>query len=256
MKILSWNCRGLGNPRTVHSLCFQTKEKDPDLVFLMETKLSQARATKVARKARFERCVAVDAVGRSGGLMLMWKQDVQLELINYSQRHINVLMKNDESNVNWVLTCFYGHPKTNKRREAWQLLQSFNPSDMGWGIIGDFNEILSHDEKVGGRVRSENQMGLFREVVENCKLFDLGWEGNKYTWCNRHENETFTKERLDRGLANRRWLEAFPDAKVSTMMALCSDQRPILLEWSRGRGERTPFYHHFKYEMNWNKEEG
>ncbi|XP_042958110.1 uncharacterized protein LOC122293656 [Carya illinoinensis] len=256
MKILSWNCRGLGNPRTVQSLCFQTKEKAPDLVFLMETKLSQAKATKVARKARYECCVAVDAMGRGGGLMLMWKQIMKVELVNYSQRHINVIVKSEEDNSSWLLTCFYGHPEINRRKETWELLQSFNPRNMGWGVIGDFNEILSHDEKVGGRIRAESQMRAFREVVEECSLFDLGWRGAKYTWCNRHESETFTKERLDRGMANKKWIEMFPDARVNTLVALCSDHRPILLEGTSGRGQGSHFHYQFKYEMNWAKEDG
>lgn len=48
----------------------------------METKLTQVRAIKVARKAKFEGCVVVDAVGSSGSLLIMWKQEVQLKLVN------------------------------------------------------------------------------------------------------------------------------------------------------------------------------
>jgi hypothetical protein len=39
MKILSWNCRGLGNPKTVRALKKLLTNHTPDLVFLMETKL-------------------------------------------------------------------------------------------------------------------------------------------------------------------------------------------------------------------------
>jgi exonuclease III len=43
MNILSWNCRGLGNPWTIRDLCQLTKEKNPNLVFLMETKLRRKK---------------------------------------------------------------------------------------------------------------------------------------------------------------------------------------------------------------------
>ena len=39
MNLLSWNCRGLGNPRIVRDLHHMVKEKKPTLVFLMETKV-------------------------------------------------------------------------------------------------------------------------------------------------------------------------------------------------------------------------
>lgn len=34
----------------------------------------------------------MDPVGRSGGLMIVWQQDVQIELVNYSQRHISIVV--------------------------------------------------------------------------------------------------------------------------------------------------------------------
>ena len=38
MSCLSWNCRGLGNPQTVDELVTLVGKKDPNVVFLMETK--------------------------------------------------------------------------------------------------------------------------------------------------------------------------------------------------------------------------
>jgi len=42
MKILSWNCRGLGNPAAVRALRKILKITCPDVVFLSETKLNNA----------------------------------------------------------------------------------------------------------------------------------------------------------------------------------------------------------------------
>lgn len=67
-----------------------------------------------------------------------------------------MLIKKDDDNSRWLLTCFYGHPDKNKRMEAWQLLQSFKLVNMDWCVIEDFNEVLSHDERVGGMTKSEN----------------------------------------------------------------------------------------------------
>ena len=107
----------------------------------------------------------------------------------------------------WLLTCFYGHPEASQRRRSWDLLKSFKNVFSSWCVIGDFNEILSNDEKVGGSVRSENQMELFRQVLEQGRLHDLGWRGEKYTWNNRHEDATYIKERLDIVLATQNWID-------------------------------------------------
>lgn len=39
MKYISWNCRGLENPAAVRALKELLKTQNPDLIFLMETRL-------------------------------------------------------------------------------------------------------------------------------------------------------------------------------------------------------------------------
>ena len=47
MSLISWNCRGLGNPRTVKVLQKVIQCEEPILVFLMETKLNKDTVEKV-----------------------------------------------------------------------------------------------------------------------------------------------------------------------------------------------------------------
>lgn len=102
-----------------------------------------------------------------------------------------------------MLTGFYGNSETSKRSLSWDLLKAQKPpAGKGWCAVGDFNEIMAHDEKMGGRIRTEGQMESFIRVLEETGLADLGWNGNKYIWNNGHEGVTFIKERLDRVVAN------------------------------------------------------
>ncbi|XP_042953504.1 uncharacterized protein LOC122290052 [Carya illinoinensis] len=179
-----------------------------------------------------------------------------VELINYSQYHINVRMSDESGSNRWLLSCFYGHPVTSLRNKTWSLLSSFKPAVGGWGVIGDFNEILYSDEKEGGNPRSEYLMRQFKEVMEEGSLCDLGWAGNKFTWSNCHEDESFTKERLDRAIANVDWKSLYPVHTVETLPAICSDHSPILLDFSIERCSFRRWHHFFKYEASWNNEEG
>ncbi|XP_042950183.1 uncharacterized protein LOC122282291 [Carya illinoinensis] len=256
MEILSWNCWGLGNPRTLQTLRMFVKEKLLDVVFLMETKLPYARVNCIAKTLNFEGCCVSEVVGRSGGLILLWKQKDMLELVNFSKHHFNVLVNDAQCNFKWLLTCFYGHLNTNLRKQTWSLLSSFKPGDMGWGVIGDFNEILFNDEKVGKKPRNENLMSMFRNLLEEGNLLDLGWKRNKFTWCNHHEDESFTNERLDRVIANPRWKSNYSEALVETLPAICSDHNPILLFCSFERCFAYKYHPYFKYEANWINEEG
>lgn len=114
MIILSWNCRRLGNPRPVRDLHQMVKDKKPKMVFIMETKLSSRRTDFLKRKLGFENIFAVDSVGRSGGLALLWRDEVQVVIQNYSRWHINAVVSIYNNGDSWIFTGFYGHPEIAK----------------------------------------------------------------------------------------------------------------------------------------------
>ena len=55
MSLISWNCRGLGNPRTIKALQKVIQREEPILVFLMETKLNKEKIEKVYKNASGQR---------------------------------------------------------------------------------------------------------------------------------------------------------------------------------------------------------
>ena len=61
---ISWNCQGLGNPRTVLALCEISKSRKPDFIFLIETLIHSAQVEKLKSKLGFEGAFCVDRVGR------------------------------------------------------------------------------------------------------------------------------------------------------------------------------------------------
>ena len=71
MKIISWNVRGLGNPRTCLALKKILQVHKPQLVFLCETKLKNVQVKKECERLMIDSYFAVGIVGRSGGLVLL-----------------------------------------------------------------------------------------------------------------------------------------------------------------------------------------
>jgi hypothetical protein len=129
MTILCWNCRGPSNPQAVRELCREVKEKSLEMVFCMETKLRSNKMAIIKQKLGFKNMLVVDSIGRSGGLALLWKDEVGVEVPNYSQRHINAIVKPPNLNK-LTFTGFYGHPKTH-RRKAWGLLKYLKSMELG-----------------------------------------------------------------------------------------------------------------------------
>ncbi|KAM1467081.1 hypothetical protein ACFX2I_032224 [Malus domestica] len=83
----------------------------------------------------------------------------------------------------WRFTRFYGYPATCDQFKSWRLLKLLVHNDsIPWLCIGDFNEILQVHEQEGGNIRQDRQMEGFQHAVKQCRLVDLGFAGNKFTW--------------------------------------------------------------------------
>ena len=116
----------------------------------------------------------------------------------------------DRVEDNWCFTGFYGQSLTHRRHESWALLkQLYQQLDLSWICIGDFNEILSLAEKVGGAIRPSKQMDNFHDALRESDLMELPFKGPLFTWSGRRGTE-FIRERLDRGLVNEVFREKFP----------------------------------------------
>lgn len=104
-------------------------------------------------------------------------------------------------------------------------------------LFGNFNEILSNDEKEGGCARQDREMMAFRGCLDDCGLRDLGFSGSTFTWCRGNTPTTMIRERLDRFVACSGWQNRFPSFDVRHFPIYRSDHAPILLHTSRPPGE-------------------
>jgi hypothetical protein len=254
MNPLAWNCRGLGNPRAVRTFRDLQKMKAPKVLFLSETKLNVEEMEWIRVGLKYDSAFVVPSKGRSGGLALLWDEDVDLSITSYTRFHVDAQIKSQEGL--WRFTGFYGHPETAKRKGSWALLKYLKEiSPLPWVCMGDFNEILSGDEKAGVNQRPQWQMEDFREAIQACELYDLCFSGPKVTWNNSRDVEGFSGGRLDRGFGNMLWKEMFKNAMIVNIPVSYSDHMAISLvllcnDQLRKRAPRL-----FCFEQAWTKHE-
>ena len=165
MNILSWNCRGLGNLKAVLNLHNLVKTQEPRVLFLTETKLDNKRMEGIRVKLRFKFCFSVPSLGRSGGLAMLWNDPAQISIQNFLQNHIDSHVQINDG-ITWRFTGFYGHPEGHKKKESWALLDKLHSMDsLPWLSMGDYNEILSLDERSGDGSSSMRRMRDFGDVI-------------------------------------------------------------------------------------------
>lgn len=52
-------------------------------------------------------------------------------------------------------------------------------------MAGDFNELLSPDDKFGGRPIILSRALTFKECLDVCNMTDLGFQDPRFMWTNK-----------------------------------------------------------------------
>ncbi|CAM8986652.1 unnamed protein product [Rhodiola kirilowii] len=227
MKLVCWNCRGVGGPWAVLSIRDVVLTHRPSILGLLETKKADGDWEAMRCRLGFNGCLSVRSRGKAEGLALLWNDTVEAELQSFSYSHIDVWVKGE---AEFYLTVFYGNPRVQDRVHSWSLLRKLRrDGDQAWAVMGDFNEVLFGCEMEGKRERQGWQMNNFRNCLTDCGLTDLGFEGGRFTYSNRRQGADEVKARLDRVVVNQAWRFLFPNAVARHSFANSSDHLPIVL---------------------------
>ena len=92
---------------------------------------------------------------------------------------------------------------------------------------GDFKELQKSSKKRGGSNRSQAQMQLFKEAMDECGFIDLGFVGSQFMWQKHFTNGHSIWERLDRALVNNEWMLRFADSRVHHLSIISSDHSSL-----------------------------
>ena len=169
------------------------RDQAPTVCFLMETRLDREGFDNKCDDLPFQNKVVVKKANARGRLALLWKSQVQLDVINYTDNFILAKVVEEDGFV-WMLTCFYGWPEASQKNKTWALLSHISSLVHGpWCCIGDFNAILHSLEKQSRYPPPFKQMEEFLMVLDSCNLADLGFIGYKHTWNNKRPGAANTK---------------------------------------------------------------
>lgn len=180
---------------------------------------------------RFKNCVAVESVGFSGRICLMWSSNVELDIIHLSRSMIVAQIRNMLGGPDWLFIRFYSPCKGKAKLDFWEEITSIISAFGGpWLAVGDWNDIVSPREKMGGTSIASCSNSHLAKFMDSSGGIDLGFSGPKFTWSNKQGRISHVKERLDRAIANVGWCSMFPKAAVSHLPDVSSDHNPVFLE--------------------------
>ncbi|XP_058741846.1 uncharacterized protein LOC131614250 [Vicia villosa] len=201
MIIGSLNVRGGGSllkRRRINSIINKGKA---DIFVIQETKvmlMEESIAKSFWRKDNIGYSFS-NSVGRSGGLITLWKEDAVNVLHSFSGDGFLGIKAQWQGNFYYVCNI-YSSCDLQRKISLWRVLLDLKNRyvDGDWIMCGDFNAIKNCRERKG---RSQNvnvnEMKAFGDFIENCNLVDVPCKGKRFTW---YSGDGLSMSRLDRFL--------------------------------------------------------
>ncbi|KAI0515993.1 hypothetical protein KFK09_008664 [Dendrobium nobile] len=205
------------------------KDNEGCFIGLVETKISNIDRLDV------DRVIGRDwdffhhpTEGTSGGILILWnRNNVSFEVMDHSSQAVIGVLKSPLFG-SWMVGTVYANKDYWIRRSLWEMLEKAARGDISSIFGGDFNCLLSRDDKKGGKrflfSNGPQEMKLF---MTNNDFHDVGTIGPRYTWCNNKDGNMRIWERLDRCLLNATALQRVPLARVRHLARITSDHCPI-----------------------------
>ncbi|CAN7118348.1 unnamed protein product [Brassica rapa subsp. narinosa] len=225
-----WNIRGF-NKNSKHKVVKDWVRKCGfQFGCLIETRVKENKAKTILEKV-FPGWFAITNYDhhRLGRLWIVWSPKVRVTPYFQSAQMItcSILLEGMEEEI--FCSFVYGFNLEEERKELWKDIKSHQDSPIirkrPWIIVGDFNEILEGAEH-SNFVSDLDTSGMreFNEVVNYCSLVDMSYQGPKFTWSNKRDNDIICKK-LDRSLINEEWMRLFPQSYCVFEAGGCSDHQ-------------------------------
>lgn len=164
----------------------------------------------------------------------MWKNivSVVVEFNHFQFVHLKVKLPKFED---WVLvTTIYDSPRWMVRKELWTKLTSIAQHvRVLWPLAGDFNALLSDEEKRDRYRKGRVNCPLFQQFCFHSCLKDTGFQGPSFTW-----NRGTIFEWLDWILCNDLWEQLVMNMLVYRLHKIKSNHRPLAIYFDYNNSKR------------------
>ncbi|XP_075085014.1 uncharacterized protein LOC142168253 [Nicotiana tabacum] len=142
--------------------------------------------------------------------------------------HCSVVSRNQQ--IECEMTIVYGYNKVEQRRDLWQQLNSLSQTiTKPWIIWGNFNSLLSPQDRLKGATVTSYEIKDCTECIQQLMLNELIWKGDYYTWTNKQQGGDIIWSRIDRAFGNAEWMVKYGHLLNEYKLPHISDHCPMMI---------------------------
>ncbi|XP_075087606.1 uncharacterized protein LOC107820507 [Nicotiana tabacum] len=182
----------------------------------------------------------------NGKIWAFVDEDIDVDIVMNMKQQMTLKLFHRNMSKELYMILLYAKCDAIARIELWDSMYHL-ASDMEspWLVGGDFNVILSEEEKV-----YLTEVEDFTHCMDTCTLYNLGFKGSLYTWWNGSSDIDCIFKRQDRFFTNQQFLDLFPALEVEHLIKYGSDHAPLLLSCNI---DTVQVKKHFKFLNFWTK---
>ncbi|KAK4282132.1 hypothetical protein QN277_013544 [Acacia crassicarpa] len=222
------------------------------MLILAETKCSDDLSLRPLVSYGFDSMEIIPSQGLSGGMAMLWKSNcIKVQLIDTDRQFFHARCELPDPLL-FFLTPIYAIPHSNLRSILWSKLKVLSAAiSLPWIVLGDFNDIMSASERVGGVRCNPQRLKWFSDRSTECGLSDMGFQGPRFTWKGpKLPDHSRLFERLDRAFGNARMFSELSGCFIKVLTRTSySDHNPLMLQFQDELRVNLP--RPFKFEAMW-----
>lgn len=201
----------------------------------------------------FKKTIITDPVNHSGGIWVCWNYD-NIHVVSHvlSDRcvHLNALYK--PTNEHFLVYGAYFPAQNSDKDPFWESMALFYDNiTIPWILLGDFNELLSPNDKLGGNLVSRSQCQRLPSFLTRTNAMDIHCLQQDFSWKSNSHPGLY--HRLDRAVASHSFNVKFPLSIVRYGTFTSADHAPMFFE-SKSSFEAPNGL--FRFQNSWTLEEG
>ena len=86
----------------------------------------------------------------------------------------------------FFMTFVHGFNRCEQRRSLWDNIRVLGDHiQEAWNVIGDFNAILSCEDRIGGTDVLDKEIEEFQQCIEAALFTEMRCFGSYFTWTNK-----------------------------------------------------------------------